>query len=222
MTTICQLYYRKPRLMISADYFFLFFVLGSIISQASFNWEAARNFHQICDERSQRRACHDERGLCSRVPWTLSWRKLQWGELMVNETSKDWTPVASSYHEPEKRCRSLINDMEHNNTSREHRPDILIVSWFQESVYLLGGVADTNKDGSISFSEFQAFEGLLCQPDALYKTAFQLFDKNGNGSVTFCELEALKSTSKLIAPSFPFSWIRCGDQEDGALHEDSV
>lgn len=55
-------------------------------------------------------------------------------------------------------------------------------------MYLLGGVADTNKDGSISFSEFQAFEGLLCQPDALYKTAFQLFDKNGNGSVTFCTL----------------------------------
>jgi solute carrier family 25 (mitochondrial aspartate/glutamate transporter), member 12/13 len=25
----------------------------------------------------------------------------------------------------------------------------------------------------------------LCAPDALYKTAFQLFDKNGNGSVTF-------------------------------------
>ncbi|KAG5672936.1 hypothetical protein PVAND_003023 [Polypedilum vanderplanki] len=57
----------------------------------------------------------------------------------------------------------------------------------EESIYLLGGVADTNKDGSISFSEFQAFEGLLCQPDALYKTAFQLFDKNGNGTVTFDE-----------------------------------
>lgn len=52
-------------------------------------------------------------------------------------------------------------------------------------MYLLGGVADTNKDGSISFSEFQAFEGLLCQPDALYKTAFQMFDKNGNGNVSF-------------------------------------
>lgn len=58
----------------------------------------------------------------------------------------------------------------------------------QESVKLLAGVADTNKDGSISFAEFQAFEGLLVQPSHnLYKTAFQLFDKNGNGSVTFCE-----------------------------------
>lgn len=56
----------------------------------------------------------------------------------------------------------------------------------EESVKLLAGVADTNKDGSISFSEFQAFEGLLVQPSSLYKTAFQLFDKNGNGSVTFC------------------------------------
>lgn len=61
----------------------------------------------------------------------------------------------------------------------------LLHPYSQESVYLLGGVADTNKDGSISFSEFQAFEGLLCQPDALYKTAFQLFDKNGNGTVAF-------------------------------------
>ena len=39
------------------------------------------------------------------------------------------------------------------------------------------------QEGRISFSEFQSFEGLLCVPDALYKTAFQLFDTNGNGSV---------------------------------------
>jgi hypothetical protein len=39
----------------------------------------------------------------------------------------------------------------------------------------------------ISFPEFQAFEGLLCVPDALYKTAFQLFDTNGNGVVNFGE-----------------------------------
>lgn len=40
----------------------------------------------------------------------------------------------------------------------------------------------------ISFTEFQAFEGLLCVPDALYKTAFQLFDTNGNGMVAFGNL----------------------------------
>ena len=37
----------------------------------------------------------------------------------------------------------------------------------------------------ISFDEFQAFEGRLCVPDALYRTAFQLFDTNGNGTVSF-------------------------------------
>lgn len=52
---------------------------------------------------------------------------------------------------------------------------------------LLGGIADTSKDGLISFSEFQAFEGLLCTPDALYKTAFQLFDRKGNGTVAYGE-----------------------------------
>lgn len=56
---------------------------------------------------------------------------------------------------------------------------------FQNSVKLLAGIADTSKDGLISFAEFQAFEGLLCTPDALYKTAFQLFDTKGNGTVTY-------------------------------------
>lgn len=58
-------------------------------------------------------------------------------------------------------------------------------SYNEDSVTLLAGIADTSKDGLISFAEFQAFEGLLCTPDALYKTAFQLFDRNGNGSVTY-------------------------------------
>lgn len=52
---------------------------------------------------------------------------------------------------------------------------------------LLAGIVDTSKDGFISFPEFQAFEGLLCTPDALYKTAFQLFDTQGNGTVTYGE-----------------------------------
>ncbi|XP_050664081.1 calcium-binding mitochondrial carrier protein Aralar1 isoform X1 [Leptidea sinapis] len=57
----------------------------------------------------------------------------------------------------------------------------------KESVKLIAGIVDMDKDGFISFSEFQAFEGLLCVPDALYKTAFQLFDTNGNGLVAFEE-----------------------------------
>ncbi|KAK6631068.1 Calcium-binding mitochondrial carrier protein Aralar1 [Polyplax serrata] len=65
-----------------------------------------------------------------------------------------------------------------------------------ESVGLLAGIVDPRKDGLISFSEFQAFEGLLCLPDALYKTAFQLFDINGNGMVSFDEFsEVIKKTT---------------------------
>lgn len=64
-----------------------------------------------------------------------------------------------------------------------------------DSVNLLAGIADTSKDGLISFAEFQAFEGLLCVPDALYKTAFQLFDTNGNGMVAFDEfVEVMRKT----------------------------
>ncbi|XP_065334987.1 calcium-binding mitochondrial carrier protein Aralar1 isoform X3 [Cloeon dipterum] len=66
----------------------------------------------------------------------------------------------------------------------------------EESVGLLGGIIDTSKDGLISFPEFHAFEGLLCVPDALYKTAFQLFDTNGNGMVAFDEfVEVIKKTN---------------------------
>lgn len=54
-----------------------------------------------------------------------------------------------------------------------------------DTIRLLAAIVDTSKDGLISYSEFQAFEGLLCFPDALYKTAFQLFDTNGNGMVSF-------------------------------------
>ncbi|KAL3280238.1 hypothetical protein HHI36_017734 [Cryptolaemus montrouzieri] len=68
-------------------------------------------------------------------------------------------------------------------------------SFSKESVNLLAAIVDTSKDGLISYSEFQAFEGLLCFPDALYKTAFQLFDTNGNGMVSFPEfVEVMQKT----------------------------
>uniref|UniRef100_A0A1B6EFM0 EF-hand domain-containing protein n=1 Tax=Clastoptera arizonana TaxID=38151 RepID=A0A1B6EFM0_9HEMI len=67
----------------------------------------------------------------------------------------------------------------------------------EESVQLLAGIVDTSKDGLISFSEFQAFEGLLCVPDALYKTAFQLFDVNGNGMISFNEFVSVISKTEL-------------------------
>ena len=40
----------------------------------------------------------------------------------------------------------------------------------------------------ISFDEFQHFEGLLCEPDALYRVAFKIFDRTATGSLTFGEL----------------------------------
>ncbi|XP_042678563.1 calcium-binding mitochondrial carrier protein Aralar1 [Centrocercus urophasianus] len=54
-----------------------------------------------------------------------------------------------------------------------------------KTVQLLAGVADQTKDGLISFQEFSAFESVLCTPDAIFIVAFQLFDKSGNGEVTF-------------------------------------
>lgn len=69
----------------------------------------------------------------------------------------------------------------------------------------MGSIADTSKDGLISFAEFQAFEGLLCTPDALYKTAFQLFDTNGNGTVNYNEFcEIIKKTE--LHAKIPFDF----------------
>ncbi|KAL0832532.1 hypothetical protein ABMA28_000742 [Loxostege sticticalis] len=74
----------------------------------------------------------------------------------------------------------------------------------KESVKLIAGIVDMDKDGFISFSEFQAFEGLLCVPDALYKTAFQLFDTNGNGLVAFDEFaEVMRKT--VLHKKLPFN-----------------
>ncbi|XP_014484415.1 PREDICTED: calcium-binding mitochondrial carrier protein Aralar1 isoform X3 [Dinoponera quadriceps] len=78
------------------------------------------------------------------------------------------------------------------------------VDYNPDSVSLLAGIVDTSKDGLISFAEFQAFEGLLCVPDALYKTAFQLFDTNGNGMVAFDEfVEVMRKT--VLHQKMPFN-----------------
>ena len=49
----------------------------------------------------------------------------------------------------------------------------------KETLALFGGILDQGKDGAelISFNEFVAFEAHLCKPDALYRAAFQLFDR---------------------------------------------
>ena len=74
----------------------------------------------------------------------------------------------------------------------------------KKSVKLLCGILDQSKDGLISFEEFYNFEGRLCVPDALYRTAFQLFDTNGNGTVSFDEFqEIIQETSLHQKIPFP-------------------
>lgn len=73
-----------------------------------------------------------------------------------------------------------------------------------DTLRLLASIVDTSKDGLISYPEFVAFEGLLCFPDALYKTAFQLFDTNGNGMVSFQEFaEVMRKTD--LQKKIPFN-----------------
>ncbi|KAH8281060.1 hypothetical protein KR054_009236, partial [Drosophila jambulina] len=103
---------------------------------------------------------------------------------------------------------SLQKNGEHYMTSEDFVRKFLGLfsesAFNDESVRLLAGIADTSKDGLISFSEFQAFEGLLCKPDALYRTAFQLFDRKGNGTVSFADFAEVVQKTELHS-KIPFS-----------------
>lgn len=75
----------------------------------------------------------------------------------------------------------------------------------ETTLNLLAGCADQTKDGLISFSEFLAFEALLCDPGAQHKLVFQLFDLDGKGSVTFDEFESvIKKTTFFNKIKFNF------------------
>uniref|UniRef100_A0A4W4E6Y7 EF-hand domain-containing protein n=1 Tax=Electrophorus electricus TaxID=8005 RepID=A0A4W4E6Y7_ELEEL len=74
-----------------------------------------------------------------------------------------------------------------------------------KTVQLLAGVADTTKDGLISFQEFLAFESVLCLPDALFIVAFQLFDKTGTGDVSFENVRDIFSQTT-VHHHIPFNW----------------
>ncbi|XP_043822853.1 calcium-binding mitochondrial carrier protein Aralar2 isoform X2 [Dromiciops gliroides] len=74
-----------------------------------------------------------------------------------------------------------------------------------ETVELLGSVVDQTKDGLISFQEFIAFESVLCAPDATFVVAFQLFDKTGNGEVTFEDVKRVFERTT-IHQHIPFNW----------------
>ena len=66
-----------------------------------------------------------------------------------------------------------------------------------ETLSLLAGLIDSNKDNRISFEEFLDLERRLCHPDALYRTSFQLFDTNGGGGVSFSEFSEIMSKTVL-------------------------
>ncbi|XP_077583606.1 electrogenic aspartate/glutamate antiporter SLC25A12, mitochondrial-like [Stigmatopora nigra] len=74
-----------------------------------------------------------------------------------------------------------------------------------KTVGLIAGVADTTKDGLISFQEFLAFETVLCAPDALFIVAFQLFDKTGTGTVSFENVRDIFSQTT-VHHHIPFKW----------------
>ncbi|KAM9487290.1 electrogenic aspartate/glutamate antiporter SLC25A12, mitochondrial-like [Clarias gariepinus] len=75
----------------------------------------------------------------------------------------------------------------------------------EKTVQLLAGVADTTKDGLISFQEFLAFESALCVPDALFLVAFQLFDKTGTGDISFENVRDIFSQTT-VHHHIPFKW----------------
>uniref|UniRef100_A0AC34RR23 EF-hand domain-containing protein n=2 Tax=Panagrolaimus sp. JU765 TaxID=591449 RepID=A0AC34RR23_9BILA len=76
----------------------------------------------------------------------------------------------------------------------------------RETVRLLASAADTSKDGLVSFEEFQAFEAILCAPDALYLTAFEIFDNNASESITADEFEkVIRQSLPLLELDFDFN-----------------
>jgi len=76
----------------------------------------------------------------------------------------------------------------------------------KETVRLIASAADTSKDGLISFEEFCAFEATLCAPDALYLTAFDIFDNNASESITADEFETvIRHTTPLLEMDFDFN-----------------
>uniref|UniRef100_A0A8C5AV46 EF-hand domain-containing protein n=1 Tax=Gadus morhua TaxID=8049 RepID=A0A8C5AV46_GADMO len=74
-----------------------------------------------------------------------------------------------------------------------------------KTVQLIAGVADTTKDGLISFQEFLAFESVLCVPDALFIVAFQLFDKTGTGDISFENVRDIFGQTT-VHHHIPFNW----------------
>uniref|UniRef100_A0A671YRJ5 Solute carrier family 25 member 12 n=2 Tax=Sparus aurata TaxID=8175 RepID=A0A671YRJ5_SPAAU len=104
---------------------------------------------------------------------------------------------------------SVVDDGEHYMTPRDFVQGYLGLhaqpQYNPKTVELIAGVADTTKDGLISFQEFLAFESVLCAPDALFIVAFQLFDKTGTGNISFENVRDIFSQTT-VHHHIPFNW----------------
>ncbi|KAG8000670.1 Calcium-binding mitochondrial carrier protein Aralar1 [Nibea albiflora] len=104
---------------------------------------------------------------------------------------------------------SVVDDGEHYMTPRDFVQSYLGLHTQPhhnpKTVELIAGVADTTKDGLISFQEFLAFESVLCAPDALFIVAFQLFDKTGTGNISFENVRDIFSQTT-VHHHIPFNW----------------
>uniref|UniRef100_A0A0N4Z9Y9 Calcium-binding mitochondrial carrier protein Aralar1 n=1 Tax=Parastrongyloides trichosuri TaxID=131310 RepID=A0A0N4Z9Y9_PARTI len=76
----------------------------------------------------------------------------------------------------------------------------------KETVRLLASAVNKSKTNLISFEEFCAFEATLCKPDALYLTAFQIFDNNSDESINCDDFErVIRHTTPLMEVDFDFN-----------------
>ncbi|CAF0727392.1 unnamed protein product [Rotaria sp. Silwood1] len=70
---------------------------------------------------------------------------------------------------------------------------------------ILASLVDMNKNQRITIDEFINFESLLLESDSLYRLAFQLFDRRGQGFITFDDFQHIISATKQFK-EFPFNF----------------
>ncbi|CAF2974606.1 unnamed protein product [Rotaria socialis] len=70
---------------------------------------------------------------------------------------------------------------------------------------ILSSLVDLNKDQKITLTKFINFESLLLASDSLYRLAFQLFDRHGQGFITFDDFQYIISATKNFK-EFPFNF----------------
>ncbi|XP_052265323.1 electrogenic aspartate/glutamate antiporter SLC25A13, mitochondrial-like isoform X2 [Dreissena polymorpha] len=70
---------------------------------------------------------------------------------------------------------------------------------------LFGNSIDASRDKKISYTEFQAFEHMLSQPDAMYRVAFAIYDINSSGYINYHEfVDIVKHTT--LHQRIPFNF----------------